>query len=79
VFLALALPWVLKTLFAANGSIPMATPGIMDGIVWMIGTLGLLVFIVVNYNYQLHPWVGYLFFGLYFLYLVDACFLQSVL
>lgn len=31
VFLALALPWTLKTLFAADHSITMATPAIMDG------------------------------------------------
>eukprot|EP00392_Amoebophrya_sp_AT5.2_P010432 g10492.t1 len=35
VFLALALPWTVKTFFAEGNFIPMATPGIMDGVVWM--------------------------------------------
>merc|ERR1712232_1215793 len=72
VFLALALPWVVKTFFAENYQIQMATPGIMDGVAWMAGTWALLVFIVYQANFELHKWVGYLFFGLYVVYLYDA-------
>ncbi|CAD7961611.1 unnamed protein product [Amoebophrya sp. A120] len=77
VFLALALPWVVKTFFAENNAIPMATPGIMDGVVWMGGTWLLLVMLAVGNDYGLQPWMGYLFFGLYAVYLVDACFIHT--
>ncbi|CAD7971830.1 unnamed protein product [Amoebophrya sp. A25] len=77
VFLALALPWTVKTFFADGQFIPMATPGIMDGVLWMGGTWALLVALAYNYKFKLYPWMGYTFFVLYFVYLYDACFLQS--
>ena len=77
VFLALALPWTIKTAFATDNYIPMATPGIMDGVAWMGGTWALLVALAVFYKYKLYTWMGYFFFVLYGVYLYDACFLQA--
>ncbi|CAD7967088.1 unnamed protein product [Amoebophrya sp. A120] len=77
VFIALALPWVGKTLVSENHEIPMVTPGIMDGVAWMGGTWLLLVLLAVGNDYALQPWMGYLFLKLYLVYLVDACFIHT--
>merc|ERR1719498_2265875 len=48
VFLAMALPWVIYQIQANNEQpIPQNVAGIQEGVVWMIGTLVLVVFFVV--------------------------------
>jgi Ca2+/Na+ antiporter len=47
VFLAMAMPWVIYQVQAVNfAPIPQDVAGISEGVVWMVGTLVLLVFFV---------------------------------
>jgi Ca2+/Na+ antiporter len=77
VFLALALPWVFKTMFAPGQYIAMATPGIMDGVAWCFGTLMVVFGCAAWKGFTFEKWMGGFFFFLYALYLVDACFIHG--
>jgi len=49
VFLAMALPWVIYQTFTINGQdIPQDVAGIQEGVLWMVGTLVLLLIIVLT-------------------------------
>lgn len=43
----------------------------------MAGTWLLLVVLAVGNGFSLENWMGWLFFGLYAVYLVDACFVHT--
>lgn len=69
VFLAMALPWVIYG--AQTGPIPMQVDGINEGIVWMMGTLLILIiFVLMPTMCSLSKVYGYILVMLYFVYLV---------
>merc|ERR1719387_1924010 len=83
IFLALAFPWVLVTIFpilsyhgrpaAWLQPFPMEAPGLMEGVYWMLGTLlMMLVFVVLPPCGQLTKCHGLLLVVVYLVYVVKA-------
>jgi len=68
VFLALAVPWLVRTSYPVVSDFPVAANGIMTGVMWMAGT-ELLVFMVCFLGgWTMNKFFGYLFFVVYLCY-----------
>merc|ERR1712224_105881 len=83
VFLALAFPWLLVTVFPIKTKTPgtpawlhtfnMPATGIKEGVYWMLFTLlFMLVFVIIGKGY-IHRVSGYLMIVMYLVYIVIAC------
>jgi len=70
VFLAMGLPWLIYSCQTGGASIPQKLDGIQEGVLWMILTLGLVVFIAVTGKCSLCKGSGYLFIFIYLVFLV---------
>lgn len=73
VFLALAVPWTLKT--ALDGEYDVSANGIGTGVAWMGFTLVVVVAFAVQYAFKFDKWMGWVLVGLYVVYLVQTIFL----
>jgi Ca2+/Na+ antiporter len=78
VFLAMAMPWVIYQVFppvsvSPYAPIPQHVAGISEGVVWMIGTLVLVVFfvVVVPPFCKLTTMSGWILNGVYVIYVID--------
>lgn len=77
VFLALALPWMLVTVFPILtdewfSDFPMPSPGIKEGVFWMMGTLIFLIVLVLGGCGSLNKGGAYLLIFMYLVYLTIA-------
>merc|ERR1712125_158051 len=73
VFLAMALPWVIYCVQQNVDSIPQNVAGINEGVVWMMGTLILvLVLVLVPPVCAMNKSYGYLLAFVYIVYLVQT-------
>lgn len=77
VFLALAFPWVLVTVFPILTDewfqdFEMASPGIKEGVLWMLGTLGIVIALLILGCGKLGKGAGYFLISLYIVYIVVA-------
>lgn len=81
IFLAMALPWVIVTVFPIKlpgrepewfSEFPMPSPGIMEGVAWMLGTLVLALGIILLGGCKLGRGAGYILCSTYVIYLAVA-------
>jgi len=73
VFLAMALPWVIYGSSQPGMTFAQGAKGINEGVVWMGGTLLLLVIFVLIGACKLSKIFGYILMALYFVYLGLTC------
>merc|ERR1711976_115584 len=66
VFLALALPWTIQA-FANGGKFKMPCEGLVASVMWMLGTLALMVIIILAARCRMPRWAGASFLVIYFI------------
>lgn len=73
VFLALAVPWTVKTYI--DGEYDVSANGIGTGVAWMGFTLVVVVAFAVRYSFKFEKWMGWVLVALYGVYLIQTiCF-----
>jgi hypothetical protein len=70
VFLALAVPWTIQAAIN-NGQFSLEAPGLTASVIWMLGTLGLMVFIVLGAGCKMPKWSGAAFLVIYAVFLTN--------
>merc|ERR1712039_49686 len=73
VFLAMALPWVIYGASPGWANIDQNANGIMEGVVWMGGTLVILILFSLCLRCKLSKPIGMILMALYIVYLTITC------
>jgi len=72
VFLALSVPWILRTAIPDIHNLPMDAKGIFTGVIWMGATLAMLLVFVITGNLVLSKVAGYIMLLTYICYTLLA-------
>merc|ERR1711990_837643 len=70
VFLALAVPWTIQAAIG-HGQFDLAAPGLVASVIWMLGTLGLMVLIILGAGCRMPKWSGAAFLIIYAVFLTN--------